>query len=912
MYKKLFALSLIMLLAMSGISSGASVTTNYDPFHLSSRDINSSDEAVVYSRYGNGDSDFFYQLRDVTGASRNERVAGPQWFATVYENYYNHYSSSNNNNTGSGIYRRTMGGETPDIPFRVVGDILDGFNFVFAEEPEPYAAWINLVDNRVYDVYPDPLETLCIVITNGQGELNVKFGNPYARHFPFWWNWNRSGSSAGQWWQNEYDWRTGTYATTEPIEYIYYTSDNGIYSRSSTSGRYEKKYNYVSEQIIIQSGDEEIETGEYVYYVQDLSGDNILLHSGDVFYNMSADLAYTLSGDEVYDADDKLVYTLESAKDDTTSVYICAVRNIGESITVSDFNDDYTITLNPSSEGEIPSGSYLDVKMNIRGTDSFNYGSRMGYITFRQRASFAPGYTNFREAEPVPFVIANVSDGNASDNPLIFDMTVTESNDVVNRIKFRWDAQSDMPDQDLGTFFMIQSADSAMPVYDLETAITNRTGTRYMLYRYDMGMRTDNNYREILPDYWRYDLTQDLYGTLPSRFLLDAHSQIAPGLVTVYKSNVGSGYSELDTQYDTSESFRLYEYASGTPRNLRLNYKRVGGMTKLSEETPSGGVRVREFSMQFADVAHNSDETVRELQNLTGKTPVMISADVSASSLRSSAQNNSSSEAHTKSVYIRSSAIDAFQFLKDVPEGLVSYDIISEDETSGDETSGDNTLSDTHFYTSDTEIVSHEIALQPLSIRMKIPRQNQLLVAHWDELDNAENSRELFNIFSRYGAVWVRSSAAAERDTNMFTAINNKGANTGVSASDCVSAFIYNDALYIDFIAVTADGKSTNANRTAYIEIFRDDNVPYVLIGDGAEDGKWDLTFFIDAAGDNPIAESPDIPGNNVTSEDNNNNNNNNNSGSGSSSGGGGCNAGMISALAILILAGAFRLSCKD
>ena len=877
-----FTFTFIFLLIMSCSSWAATTTTTLDPFRISSRDISESDGQIVYSRYGNGDSDFFYQLRDVTGASRSERVGGPQWFATVYENYYNHYSTNSGTDT-AGIYRRTMGGGIPDIPFRAIGDILDGFNFVFAEEPEPYAAWTNVIDSRVYDVYPDPLETLCVVITNGQGEFNVRFGNPYARHFPFWWNWNRSSSSSSyRWWQNEYDWRTGTYPTTEPIEYIYYTSDSGIYSRSSTTGRYEKQYNYV-------------ESDDGKYYVLDLSGNTVLVHSDDSFYNTSDDVIYTVSGDEVYDSSSNLVYTIESARNDTTSKYICAVRNVGESIILSEF-DDYNITVSPSSEGNIESGNYLDVKVNIRGYDGFNYGSKLGYITFRQRASFAPGYTNFREAAPIPIVIANVSNGNASDNPLIFDMLVSdEDGNAVKRIKFTWDAQSDMTNQDLGTFFMIQAENSSMPVYNLETRITNRTGTRYMLYRYDMGAMTNNNYREILPDYWKYDITPDLYGTLPSRFLLDAHSQIAPGLVTVYNSNVGSGYSTIDTQYDTSESFRLYEYASGTPRNLRLNYKRIRGMTLLNNETPFDGVNVREFSMQFMDVVENSEETVKELEALIGKPPVMVTTDFLASSVRNSA-SNSDTELHTKGVTVNSSAVDSFQYLYYVPEGLVSYDIIENDTSSNN--SGDV---ESGIKASDTEIVYKEIAIQPVAIRMKISRTYQLLANHWEELNNANNSRELFNIFSKYGTIWVRSSAARERDTNLFTAINTKGAklNESVSAADCVNAFINNDELYLDFIAVLADGKSINEGKTAYIEIFKDDNVPYILIGDGAEDGKWDLTFFVDAAGSNPETGNSDDSNNN---DSNNSNNNSNKSSSSSSGGGGGCNAGIPGAIALVIM----------
>ena len=101
------------------------------------------------------------------------------------------------------------------------------------------------------------------------------------------------------------------------------------------------------------------------------------------------------------------------------------------------------------------------------------------------------------------------------------------------------------------------------------------------------------------------------------------------------------------------------------------------------------------------------------------------------------------------------------------------------------------------------------------------------------------------------------------------------------------------DELYLDFIAVLADGKSINPNRTAYVEILRDDNVPYILIGDGAEDGKWDLTFYVDATGDNPETRDPEIPNTPASNDNtpNTNPNTNNESKSSGSSGGGGCNS---------------------
>lgn len=918
MFKR-FAAGIFLLAVMCGVSYGA---TEYDPFNLHFWYTSPDYEAQVYGRYGNTDYNFFYQLRDITGADRREQVAGPQWFATVYENYYYGMRRAiygvDTDEYNPGIYRRTMGGEIPDITFSVVGDLLDGFNFVFAEEPQPYAtAWRRYINREVYDVYPDPVESLCLVISGGHGEMNIDFGNPYARHFPFWWDFNTAGSSqtSTKWWLQGFDWRNETYPTLEPIAYIYSSPD--LYVRDYTNNRYNKEYEYVVSHDY--SADQTTVIATHVLLV-DTSGETAYKVSGDEIYTADNVLAYIVSAsrDKVYDASGDVVFTIET--DSAGDMFICELRNINESIAFSGFDDGYTFYLNPSVEQTISSAGSLKTNVTIRGITPSEYGSRLGYISFRQRASLATGYTNYREITTLPLVIANVAEGNASENPLLFDMIVSDSNDnVVNRIKFTWDAQNDKPDQDLGTFFMIGSRDVT---YKLETRITNRTGTRYELYRYDMTDSVNGNpsgrngYNNIMPDYWTYDLTPDNYGTLPESFLLDAHSQIAPGLVTVYKNNIGEGYRTISTENDTSESFRLYEYASGNPKNLRLKYRRIGGMTPIEggTHTPSSGVNVREFSMKFVDVASNANQTAEELYILTGKLPAMIGVGPlisDTSRVTGASYGDDADPASVVEAYPHSAAIDAFRITKAVPEGLVrlaSEDTGSDDTsttTSGDQstTSGDTGIRGVSA--SEVIYTSLDIPLQPIAIRMRVPRLNSLIADHWDEMNNAENSEALFNIFARYGTVWVRSDATAEKDANLFSAINNKGSNIGKGAKDCVRAFICNDELCLDFIVIMADGVSKTTGKTAYVEIFEDDNVPYILIGDGKEDGKWDLTFYIAAS-----SETDDSNGianrNGTTSNDKSGSNSKNSSGTstqgvGGGSGGGGCNiSGMIAGLMLL------------
>ena len=872
MFKKF--LPVIFLLAF--LSVEAFGATTIDPYHLYPQ-INDSDSDTAYARYGNSDIGFYYQLRDITGASRQEVVAGPQWFATIYENYYYYYHTQDSDHAG--IYRRTMGGEIPEVDISLVGDLLNGFDYVLAEEPQPYARWVdrNLINSSMYDVYPDPLESLCLVLTNGQGEFNLDFGNPYARHFPFWYGWG-SGSTM-RWWQNY------TYnSINEPVAFIIDTSTQSIYKKQSTarSASYPLAYTY---EITNNSGD-------ILLTVSDTSGNTAYTISGDrtaAFYVDDADgnAAYYVSGDVIFDVNNNYawIYTIEDG--DTPGVrYICDLRRVNESVSFSGFDDAYTFTVNPSAEQLINPAAYLNANVRIQGIDAGTYGSSLGYLTLRQRADLATGYSNYREFTTIPMVIANVSNGNASTNPLYFDMIVFNSGDIVNRIKYTWDAQGDMT-QDLGIFYMMQPYNSVMPTYDLETRITNRTGTRYELFRYDQISSRSNvkaaveyrdNYASIQPDYWKYDLTPDLYGTLPESFMLDAHSQIAPGLVTVYRNNIGSGYGTINTNYDTSESFRIYEYSSTNPKNLRLNYKRVAGITLDEDETRNrlsltgGSVETTGFNMRFADITKNDEETEYELENLMGKPPLMMPVN--------------SAKVIPAQYYVNSSALNSFTINKDLAEYLdeeylsrVYNFVLSQDEQSNDVI---------------LDLADH-IAIQPVSIRFRIPRQNQMLINHWDELDNADNSRQLFERFANFGTVWVRSAATREQDTNLFTAINNKGSNQSVTAGNCVRAFTYEDELYLDFIVFIADAKSKNANRTAYVEIFKDDDIPYILIGDGENDGVLNLQFYIGANTDNPTTRE------NPTSNDTQPVNND------GGSGGGGCNLGLAGMLGLLTLAGALR-----
>ena len=898
--------------------------TNTDPFHLSAEsfDLDQTTLSPQYTTNGLGDIDFFYQVRDITGETYydTKNVGGPQWFATVYEKYSTVFNNVNNDinnlvNTRNYVYRRTLGGQVDDIPVSVIGDIIDGFNFVFAEEPEPYEAFLNVFNNNenynniisnYYDRYPDPLETLCVITTDGIAKFNVNFANPYARHFPFWWNWyGNDGAINYSWWQRTYNWRDilATY-TVEPVAYIYNPSEGKIYSRASVYSQFSPVYGTST------SGD--------LVYIDDLSGDHLYVTSGDVsssyFLICSSDIVYyMISGDYIYNNSGALAYTIEQAWGDDCD-YICLPRTVKESILVQGLDDyEYQINVTPTAETDVNSAEYLNATINIRG-DSGNYGSKLAYITFRQRASFMPGYENFREASPIPFIFTNVSKGNAADNPLIFDLTIFNGDRVVKRMKFKWDAQSNLPNQDLGTFFIMKqisegtnnapnapnvpnnnlnNEDTTTTSYNIEAKVTNRTGTRYMLYRYDRANAGEGIRSYTLPKYWKFDLTEDTYGTLPERFLLDSHSQIAPGLVTVYDET-------LDLTKDTTalDSFRLYEYNYGNPKDLWLNYKRVGGMyidgssttiydgllsdPLLADADENYNVlgEVQAFTMDFTDIKNDEDNTENEIKELTGKTPVLP--------LRYELSELSTGAAYR---YINSSALNSFSInSNNLSETLSFADIYVETDDTDTEEPEENSGENADDIVISAAISSDKMAVIPLSIRLQIPRKSQLLKDIWEELDAAEDSRELFRIFNKYGTVRVRSNSADELDADLFRAVGEKGSNLGVSAADCVSAFIYKNYLYLDFIVFAADAVSKNTGKTAFVEIFKDDDVPYIIIGDGDVDKYISLAFYVDTPLE-PISSAS--------------NQNNNNSVVTSHSSGGTCNinhSGIFILLLMLVL----------
>lgn len=415
------------------------------------------------------------------------------------------------------------------------------------------------------------------------------------------------------------------------------------------------------------------------------------------------------------------------------------------------------------------------------------YGSQLGWLNF-----FDFMIDDNHELLKIPLVVANVFDGSADvpGNELRFDMSVFDDRgEIVTRRIFRWGVgHGQNVTRDLGTFFIIQPDGERLLPHNLVTRITNRTGMRYYLQRFDGIINT-----HMEPRYWSYDLSP-YPPDLPRRFQLNKQSQIAPGLVTTYMS-------EIDLMFRSSESFRLYPFTDPfAPRDLSLTYRVVRGMTPYvtaSAPVHSGhvpGWTVTAFHMRL-DAPH--DTTVRALAGHIGGNPVMPEANHSF--------NDWITNHHFRADAFAS---NSFMISAEVPPELVDHG---------------------------------EVAILPARVRMRISRND--LPGRWNHILNAENAGILAAVLPDICTIWVRSYHTPELDLNLFSALMGRG----YRVEQLFEAFTHDDFLYVDFMVILADAVSQTTGRTAFCHVVVHDNTPFILLGDGSIDGEWTLGFFIDS-----------------------------------------------------------------
>ncbi|MDR1731491.1 MAG: hypothetical protein LBR61_05300 [Synergistaceae bacterium] len=464
------------------------------------------------------------------------------------------------------------------------------------------------------------------------------------------------------------------------------------------------------------------------------------------------------------------------------------VPSPGESFTqdVLVDNASYQVVKTPLTQSSAPD-KLFDLSF-LKTVDAGKYGSVRGNFIFHQNPNDLPSQTL-----QVPFIVANVYDGTAEGNPLLFRSTIRETatgtgnGDIVAHDRFTWKVVDDLT---VGTdtdwvFVPISKlpVDSNAVNYRMSTEVVNYTGIRYAMQRYDGYV-----WNPMYPSRWAFDVPAQT--DVPSTLYLDELSHIPPGLVTTYNQsfNVVSGVRETMHMYPVDP-------ASGF-RNLTISHRSIFGLdlgTGRDSASPHG-YSVTGFSLLSAGTNFLSNVAsalgVSEAQMPEGTDGVMGGA--------------------VSYAWVGGDAIGSFSVSAPVPGRL-----------SGASRAG----------------------ILPLHVTFNLPRSNQLVYPKWDELlKEWRETGEIRNTFISSFGLYMQDAFGNNLDLTDW--LRNQGAYTKT-----VKVFLdeQRSVLTVSFIVLLADGprsvvRLVNDTTTATSNSF-------IVAMDGSGDNKWEMTFFVASNG---------------------------------------------------------------
>ena len=463
-------------------------------------------------------------------------------------------------------------------------------------------------------------------------------------------------------------------------------------------------------------------------------------------------------------------------------------------------NSVYSAQKEPLGNGQY---DFLFVKNREQG----KYGSVRGNFAFHQNPSSAHPSTPSQTIN-VPFVIANVVNGTAKDNPLLLrailrEPGTTNTGDIAAYDHFTWDV-TDNKETESGQWVFVPVPAWPAPDridYRLTTEVTNYTGIRYAVQRYDRYAWTP-----LRPTHWAFDLprSQSLKD-VPARFRLNELSHIAPGLKTVYSQrfNVNEG---------NKVPLRLYpvDPAAGF-RELILNHRIIFGLDLGTVEAPLSGQNPYAYKV-------------------TGFNPRAASTDF----LKNVAKA------------MKASAVS-------VPEGrVVTSGVVRYDYVAGDAISS---------FTVDASIpgsARREGAegLLPLHITFNLPRTHLLVAPKWEGLlDQWHETGDIRSEFARNFSLYLRSGE--ENHLNLIQELEKQG-----YYDKLVKVFLDEErgVITVSFIAMLMDGTGSESQPALRVV---SDRTPatendFLVLRDGTSDNRWNLTFYAAPA---DYKENPSTPG---------------------------------------------------
>ncbi len=487
------------------------------------------------------------------------------------------------------------------------------------------------------------------------------------------------------------------------------------------------------------------------------------------------------------------------------------------------------------------------------------YNTTAQYFYFQQNTAYSPS-----QGIPRPFIIANVSSGTAYDNAdasLRLKMTLRDSAganaNIVAYDQFTWDMTGEK--KAMGSQWVFVPVDT-WPIdnsrvnYYLTTEVVNRCAVRYAAYN-----GQTNTW--VPPNEWKFNLLR-LHGMpyIRPSFQLDAGSNIAPGLVSVYKRSWN--LNEKD-----KIPFKLYPIndTSGIGvYNLVMNHSilygtRIGETYKLAAS--EGGFNQLEITAYEPHPATlNFYDNVARITGGTKTVKAPTSGAFTASAITRSG--------------MPSTVMQNFTINQNIPASL---------------------------RTNSTE------GILPLHITMNIPLTT-IGADTWNtllkELDRQEKGAYIGDVFADYfnlfamaadekgGKVWNLTQELQDKDAYEAQVKVFLDTERGRITADT-----YRGLLTVSFIVMLMDGTIDGERPALRIvpDVSNDGtteyDADYIVIRDGVSDNKWNMTFFL-------------APKDYVVNPDTSNQEPINTPVTGSSGGGGGgCEMGIgISALAVIFM----------
>jgi hypothetical protein len=407
-------------------------------------------------------------------------------------------------------------------------------------------------------------------------------------------------------------------------------------------------------------------------------------------------------------------------------------------------------------------------RFDLTKNGSTRYETTRGNMIFHLNPRLAASQTL-----QIPMIVANVHDYSAEQQPLLFRSTMREnysentlSSDIVAYDRFTWDVTSNFEVGNKTDWVFVPV--SALPidanyrdrVYRLRTDITNYSGIRYALQRYDMS--------PMYPSRWAMDLPVDVKDVEPN-ILLDTRSQIPPGLITTYDQpfNVVSGVKEI---------FRMYPVDPPVPsgfRELTLSHPSIFGLQYGSAMRGDG------YTVIGFDLLASDKEFMDKLSSANGVRKA-VSPEQDDDVMNADAFSQG---------YIAGDAINTMEINAKVPSRL---NTASEDLT----------------------------GVLPLHVTFNLPHRNRFIAQRWDALlEEWKNSGRVKNMFSNQFTLYMQFADGKTYDIFEWLKANSAFDNTVKvfidESRDCVT---------VSFIVILLDADSTSIRMVGDQTVTTDNN----------------------------------------------------------------------------------------